>query len=355
MLFAQSLCVPVLVMASSATTKAILSEKKFEPVSQNERTKGVKYLVDGTPNLVSLPLLYALPSPKCPKPATDASIPVIDLSGLNGSDDQKRSLTIKEIGSACEEWGFFQVKNHGVKISLMEEMVKAVEEFFNLPLEEKNKYASNDVMDPVRYGTGLNTPAKHTPACCKEILGGGAISESLGLSKDYIERSLGQGCQIVANNYYPPCPEPDRTLGISPHSDHGGLTILMQNDVDGLQIKHGEDWVAVRYVPSTFVVNLGDYLEILSNGKYKSVEHRGVVNKEKTRISIAVGHGPELTATVAPAPPLISDNRAQFKPIMYKDYMKIQQSSVVRGKTPLEAILINGDDISLLSKISCSR
>ncbi|KAK6919480.1 Non-hem dioxygenase N-terminal domain, partial [Dillenia turbinata] len=343
-----SLCAPVSAIASSAT-KVIFPDRKYVQVSQNERTKGVKHLVDSTPNLVSLPSLYALPSPNCPKPATNTSIPVIDLSGLDGSDDQRRLLTIKEIGSACEEWGFFQVKNHGVRISLMEEMVKAVEEFFNLPFEEKNKYASNDVMDPVRYGTGLNTPAKHTPLLLLHVARkyleevyalaltlAGAISESLGLNKDYIEISLGQGCQIVANNYYPPCPEPDRTLGITPHSDHGGLTILVQNDVDGLQIKHGEDWVAVRHVPGTFVVNLGDYLE-----------HRGVVNKEKTRISIAVGHGPEQTATVAPAAPLIGDKgRAQFTPIMYKDYMKIQQSSVVRGKTPLESILINGDTMS---------
>ncbi|KAK6919482.1 Isopenicillin N synthase-like, Fe(2+) 2OG dioxygenase domain, partial [Dillenia turbinata] len=106
----------------------------------------------------------------------------------------------------------------------------------------------------------------------------GAISESLGLNKDYIEISLCHGLQIVANNYYPPCLEPDRMLGVSPHSNHEGLVILIQNDVDGLQIKHGEDWVAVRHIPGTFVVNLGDYLEKLSNGKYKSVEHRAVAN-----------------------------------------------------------------------------
>lgn len=91
-----------------------------------------------------------------------------------------------------------------------------------------------------------------------------AISEGLRLDSNYIAKSLGEGCQIVASNYYPPCPEPHRTLGLSPHSDHGGLTILMQNDVDGLQVRHEGKWVAVRHVPGTFVVNVGDYLEVSS-------------------------------------------------------------------------------------------
>lgn len=56
---------------------------------------------------------------------------------------------------------FPQVTNHGIKESLMDEMVQVVEEFFNLPLEEKMKYGSDDVMDPVRYGTSLTTTRKH--------------------------------------------------------------------------------------------------------------------------------------------------------------------------------------------------
>lgn len=91
----------------------------------------------------------------------------------------------------------------------------------------------------------------------------GAISEALGLERDYVEKSLGEGCQIVASNYYPPCPEPHRTLGLAAHSDHGGITILMQNEVDGLQVKHQGEWVAVHHVPGTLVVNIGDYIEVI--------------------------------------------------------------------------------------------
>ncbi|KAL2476787.1 2-oxoglutarate (2OG) and Fe(II)-dependent oxygenase superfamily protein [Abeliophyllum distichum] len=169
-----------------------------------------------------------------------------------------------------------------------------------------------------------------------------AISEGLGLDHDYIEKSLGEGFQVHAANYYPPCPEPDKTLGLAAHSDHGGLTILMQNDVDGLQIKHNQTWTAVQHVPGTFLVNVGDYLEVLSNGRYKSVEHRAVVNAHKKRISVAVGNGPELTAVVAPASMLLVEKSdIHYQPIAYQDYIRLQQSSTIRGKSPLQAIMIN--------------
>ncbi|KAF8411241.1 hypothetical protein HHK36_003788 [Tetracentron sinense] len=328
-------------------------------------SKGVKYLVDTASNLHSIPSEYILPLSLCPLPVCNASIPVVDLKDLHGSIDRRASI-IQALSSACSEWGFFRIINHGIKISLMDDMLRSVDGFFSLPLEEKMKYASDDVMHPVRYGTSLNTSAKHalhwrdylrhfghplqnsfhlwpdSPPNYREVAKEyleevwklaskilGAISEGLGLDRDYIEKSFGEGSQIVASNYYPPCPEPHRTLGLAAHSDHGGLTILMQNDVDGLQVRYKDNWVQVGHVPGSFVVNLGDYLEILSNGRYKSVEHRGVVNEERTRISIAVGHGPELTAIVAPASQLLDEkSELKYTPILYKDYMRSQQSSV---------------------------
>lgn len=91
---------------------------------------------------------------------------------------------------------------------------------------------------------------------------GGAISEGLGLEDGLIEECLGEGVQILAANYYPPCPEPEKTLGLAAHSDHGALTILTQNGVDGLQIKHDQTWLAVHHLPGSFLVNIGDYFEV---------------------------------------------------------------------------------------------
>ncbi|XP_004243300.1 2-oxoglutarate-dependent dioxygenase 19 [Solanum lycopersicum] len=344
--------------------------------------KGVKYLVDNSKNMKMVPLEFVLPIPEGERPsmAIDGSIPVIDMSGLNGPVVQQRLSTIHAISSACAEWGFFRVTNHGIKESLMDEMVQVVEEFFNLPLEEKMKYGSDDVMDPVRYGTSLTTTRKHAlhwrdflrhyggltphtyhlwpanpPAyrdVAKEYLKEvwqlaviifGAISEGLGLDPNYIESSLGdEGTQLVISNYYPACPEPNKTLGLAPHSDHGGLTIVMDNGIHGLQIKHNQTWYSVPSIPGTFVVNLGDFLEVLSNGKYKSIEHRAIVNTEAARISIAVGHGPKMDAIVQPASPLIKEkSESKYRPIIYKDYIRAQQSTIKRGKSALDEIMNN--------------
>ncbi|KAI3457278.1 hypothetical protein Pfo_013941 [Paulownia fortunei] len=316
--------------ASSPPETSIYSCLSDKEETQNgnifDYKQGVKNLVDTAPELKKLPSEFVLQLERNPLSAIHAEIPVIDLSGLNGPSECRIS-TVKAISSACALWGFFRIINHGIKMPLIEEMLTVAEEFFGLSLTEKMKYASEDVMSPVRYGTSLNTSKKHSlhwrdyfrhyghpfqdsfhlwPVnplkyrnVAKEYLEqiwqlamkiGGAISEGLGLDDGYIVKSLGDGFQILAANYYPPCPEPDKTLGLAAHSDHGALTILMQNGVNGLQVKHKETWTAVQHVPGTFLVNIGDYLEILSNGKYKSVEHRATVNAQKTRISVAVGH-----------------------------------------------------------------
>ncbi|KAA8524489.1 hypothetical protein F0562_010912 [Nyssa sinensis] len=374
-------CTSSLVMAPIASPSSQLTTPTNTPFDEQqpgggECRKGVKYLVDAAPNMRTLPSEYIMPQPLIPSSVNAAPIPIVDLSGLDGAVE-RRMIAVQAISSACAEWGFFRIINHGIDISLMDEMLETVKGFFNLSWEEKMKYASDDVMNPVRYGTSLNTPKKHTlvwrdylrhfgypihksfhlwpnnppnyrfiaKAYLEEVWKlalkiAEAISEGLGLERDYIEKSLGEGSQIVACNYYPPCPEPNRTLGLVGHSDHGGLTILMQNDVEGLQVKHDENWVAVPHVPGTFVVNIGDYLEILSNGRYKSVEHRAIVNAEKTRISVAAALGPEMMATVAPASPLVDEkSESKFRPIIYKDYMRYQQSTPLRGKSALQPIM----------------
>ncbi|KAL3848923.1 hypothetical protein ACJIZ3_010805 [Penstemon smallii] len=346
--------------------------------SSPDYKKGVKNLIETAPQMKKLPPEFVLKLPRNPLSACNVEIPVIDLSGLvNGSPVECRASTVQAISSACALWGFFRIVNHGIEARLIEKMLEEVEAFFSLSTEEKMRYASEDVMSPIRYGTSLNSSSKHAlhwrdylrhyghpfqnsfhlwpnnPTKYRNVAKKylteiwqlamriiGAISEGLGLDQSYIENSLGEGSQILAANYYPPCPEPDKTLGLAPHSDHGALTILMQNGVNGLQVKHNDTWIPAPHVPGTFVVNLGDFLEILSNGKYKSVEHRAVVNAQKTRISLAVGHGPQQSTVIGPASPLINEGEeVQYRPIAYKDYIRLQQSSTIRGKTALHALM----------------
>ena len=99
-----------------------------------------------------------------------------------------------------------------------------------------------------------------------------AILESLGLvdtnnnekENDELEE-FKDGSHLIVINCYPACPEPDLTLGMPPHSDYGLLTLLLQDEVEGLQIQHEGRWMTVEPLPDSLVVNIGDHLEV---GKY---------------------------------------------------------------------------------------
>ena len=104
-----------------------------------------------------------------------------------------------------------------------------------------------------------------------------AILESLGLvnitniEKEYDDelREFKDGSQLIVVNCYPACPEPELTLGLPPHSDYGLLTLLLQDEVKGLQIQHEGRWVTVEPLPDSLVVNVGDHLEVGNLSKNK--------------------------------------------------------------------------------------
>ena len=89
-----------------------------------------------------------------------------------------------------------------------------------------------------------------------------AISESLGLKKDSIEKALGKHGQHMALNYYPPCPQPELTYGLPGHTDPNLITVLLQDQVPGLQVLKDGNWVAVNPIPNTFIVNIGDQMQV---------------------------------------------------------------------------------------------
>jgi feruloyl-CoA 6-hydroxylase len=90
--------------------------------------------------------------------------------------------------------------------------------------------------------------------------------------------------------YYPACPEPELVSGVSPHSDITSITVLLQDDIGGLYVrdKDSDGWINVPPVNGALVVNIGDVLQIMSNECYKSIEHRVVANRNKTRISMPI-------------------------------------------------------------------
>lgn len=167
------------------------------------------------------------------------------------------------------------------------------------------------------------------------------ISESLGLRSSYIIDAIGEPYQNVSLNYYPPCPQPELTLGLQSHSDLGAITILMQDEVGGLQVYNDNRWVAVQPIPDALVVNLGDQMQILSNGRYRSIEHRAVANKFKSRISVATFYDPAKDVVMSPASELIdSEHPALYKSVLFGDHVSAWYSKGPEGKKVLDSLAV---------------
>ena len=89
------------------------------------------------------------------------------------------------------------------------------------------------------------------------------IGQAVDIDKQDMIDVFEDGMQSVRMTYYPPCSQPDLVIGLTPHSDASGVTILLQvNDVEGLQVKKDGIWIPVNFLPNAFIVNVGDILEV---------------------------------------------------------------------------------------------
>ncbi|KAL8483227.1 hypothetical protein ACS0TY_026055 [Phlomoides rotata] len=152
-----------------------------------------------------------------------------------------------------------------------------------------------------------------------------AVSDALQLEQHYVNRVLGLDStfQSFLAHRYPPCPHPDQAIGVVSHTDPGLFTFLIHNGVPGLQIEHHGQWFKDGSPKNSIVVNVADQLESFSNGRYKSIKHRAVVNKERERISIALFYAPSEDAVIGPAAPLVEkDGRAMYKSETLKEFVE---------------------------------
>ncbi|XP_010456433.1 PREDICTED: protein DOWNY MILDEW RESISTANCE 6-like [Camelina sativa] len=315
-------------------------------------------------SLPYVPDCYVVP-PSCQPCDSDSEIvPTIDVSRLKGADDERREV-IRELSLACQHLGFFLIVNHGINQDILDDALEVAKGFFELPAKEKKKFMSNDVYAPVRYSTSLKDGLdkiqfwriflKHyahplhrwihlwpeNPPGYREKMGKfceevkklsieimGAITESLGLGRDYLSSRMDEnGTQVMAVNCYPPCPSPEKALGLPPHSDYSCITILLQN-LAGLKIfdpmAHGGSgrWVVVPQVTGVLKVHIGDHVEVLSNGLYKSVVHKVTLNEEKTRISLASLHSLDMDDKMRVPCELVNDeNPVRYKESSFKDFL----------------------------------
>ncbi|XP_031128227.1 protein DMR6-LIKE OXYGENASE 2-like [Ipomoea triloba] len=306
-------------------------------------------------------------------------IPIIDLSILSSPEpdsDEFRRL-VAEISDASEKWGFFQVINHGVPSETRQKIELAARQFFALPKEEKSKVRRDEV-NPYGYYDTEHTknvrdwkevfdfsvestfiPVSPEPddEALKEMISQWPeyppemrevceeyvhevqklsykllelISLSLGLPEKRLNGFFKDQTSFLRMNHYPPCPSPHLALGVGRHKDAGALTILAQDDVGGLEVKRKTDgeWVFVKPTPDAYIINVGDIIQVWSNDKYESVEHRVKVNSERERFSIPFFVNPAHYTWVQPLDEIVNEeNPAKYKPYNWGKFFTTRKTS----------------------------
>lgn len=298
-------------------------------------------------------------------------IPVISIAGIDDGGE-KRAEICNKIVEACEEWGVFQIVDHGVDTKLVSEMTTLAKEFFALPPEEKLRFDMSGgkkggfivsshlqgeaVQDwreivtffsyPIRtrdYSRWPDKPEawkavteeyskKLMELACKLL---GVLSEAMGLETEALTKACVDMDQKVVVNFYPKCPQPDLTLGLKRHTDPGTITLLLQDTVGGLQATrdNGKTWITVQPVEGAFVVNLGDHGHYLSNGRFRNADHQAVVNSNSSRLSIATFQNPAPDATVYPLKIREGEKSVLEEPITFAEMYRRKMSKDIEIAT----------------------
>ncbi|KAM3284786.1 protein SRG1-like [Capsicum chacoense] len=356
----------------------MMEEDNFARLGGSLPVPSVQELAKGSPE--NVPPRYLRDDQELPIIIkSDDNIPIINMESLLLADE----FEFKKLDSACKEWGFFQLINHGVSDSVIDKVKKDTQDFFNLPLEDKKKLKQVDgdmdgygqafvvsedqkldwadmfflatnppYLRKQRIFSQLPQPFRETVelyAAELKILALKIIdflAKTLNMDEEYIREMFGEGRQSMRMNYYPPCPQPDKVIGLTSHSDAAALTILLQiNQMEGLQINKDGVWISIRPLPDAFIINIGDILEIVTNGAYRSIEHRAMVNSKKERLSIATFYSTTFDKQIGPAPSIISaKNPAKFRSIGAVDYVRGYFSRKYDKKSYLDVMRIENSE-----------
>ncbi|KAF7019373.1 hypothetical protein CFC21_032550 [Triticum aestivum] len=307
------------------------------------------------------------------------ALPVINIGRLGDKDPAARALVVQDIARACRDRGCFQVVNHGVSKSAMDGALEAASEFFDMPAERKAAFACADIRSPVRYDTsskdGISkarsflkhyaNPLDHwvdswptQPATYRKKMGTyaveihklsmqltGAIVQGLGLCPMHLQEKLGAGMQFMGLNNYPQgSSRAGDTVGLAPHSDIGFITILLQSS-PGLEVTHHDDggvWTPVPAIPGALHVDLGDHLEVLSNGRLRSLLHRAILNTDEARISIASIHGAAMDEKVGCAEELVDERHPRmYRESSFHDFLDFLPTNVKAYRRFVETLKID--------------
>lgn len=280
-----------------------------------------------------------------------SSIPIVDVGPLRArSDTASRSRAAEEIAAACRESGFFYARGHGIPMELLARLDAAARTFFALPIERKMEIAMArsghawrgyfplgaeltsgyaDAKEGVYFGAeiarddprarlplhGPNLFPIDVPELRPEVLefmsaasvAAHAILEGialgLALDADYFRTHYTSEPTMLFRIFrYPPIATDHDEWGVGEHTDYGLLTLLAQDDVGGLQVKTQHGWIDAPPIEGTLVCNIGDMLDRLTGGYFRSTPHRVRNKSGRERLSFPFFFDPALDAEVKPLP-----------------------------------------------------
>ncbi|MCD7468592.1 Gibberellin 2-beta-dioxygenase 1 [Datura stramonium] len=287
-------------------------------------------------------------------------IPLIDLS----KPDTKNQLV-----KACEEFGFFKVVNHGVPMEFITKLESEAIKFFSSPLIQKEKAGPPD---PFGYGSKKIGPngdvgwVEYILLSTNPDFNYQKFASILGVNpqdirdavNDYVSEMKKMACEILEMlaeglkihprnvfskllmdeqsdslfrlNHYPPCP-PDQEfngrnlIGFGEHTDPQIISLLRSNNTSGLQISIVDGhWISVPPDQNSFFINVGDSLQVMTNGRFKSVKHRFLANSVKSRLSMIYFGGPPLSEKIGPLASLLmkGEQDSLYKEFTWFEYKK---------------------------------
>ena len=297
-------------------------------------------------------------------------IPVIDISPLFIAEPDYVEVG-RGLREAAEGIGFFYVKNHCIDKTLVNTVSTISRAFFACSTEQKNRVsvtdthrgllalgaskmehqkssdlkesfiwgadlpednadflAGNKMFAPNRWPdfmpemrTALNRYMEAANRCGEQLLK--AFAASLGVEHDYFTRSFNQPISRGTLVYYPP-QEPssaDDQFGVSPHTDFGALTLLVQDQTGGLRVKDGNgEWLTAHPIEDTIVVNVGDLLARWTNDRFQSTVHAVVNSSGRERYSIVVAVDPDWDTEITPV--VLDDEKPHYQPVQCGEYIQ---------------------------------